>query len=174
MQTATAASALSSLETAVLETVVYSDAFDFPVTVNEIWRWLPVKATLIEVEEVLSGGKLVPDFLTEASPYFTLTSRENLVGLREQRREWSAVLHSTAERYARLISLLPFVHLVAITGSIAAENADEDSDLDYLIVTAPGRVWLARSMTMLVVRLASMRGVTLCPNYLLSESVTVL
>jgi len=37
-------------------------------------------------------------------------------------------------------------------------------------VTATGRVWLARALTIAVVRLAALRGVTLCPNYLLAES----
>ncbi len=174
MQTTAAATSLSGLETAVLETVVYSDVFDFPVTRNEIWRWLPIKARLGEVEEVLNGSRLMPDLLTEVSSYVTLKGREHLVSVREQRRKSSAVLRDTAERYARLISRLPFVRLIAITGSIAAENADKNSDLDYLLVTAPGRVWLTRSMTVLIVRLASMQGVTLCPNYLLSESAVAL
>jgi hypothetical protein len=54
------------------------------------------------------------------------------------------------------------------------DNADAGDDIDYLIVTAKGRVWLARGLTILVVRLAKLRGLTLCPNYLISESALAL
>src|SRR5690606_6133029 len=75
-----------------------------------------------------------------------------------------------ARRYGGLIARLPFVRMVAVTGSLAVDNADEDDDLDFLIVTAPGRVWLTRAMVMAVGRLASLRGITLCPNDLSAET----
>ena len=49
-------SAVSALERAVLESVAYSDVFDFPVTAEEIRRSLPVAASLSEVEAVLAAA----------------------------------------------------------------------------------------------------------------------
>jgi hypothetical protein len=172
MQKTLTSASPSSLEIAVLETVVYSDLFDFPLTREEIWRWLPKASTRPEAEEALN--RLIPNLLREVHPYVTLRGCEHLGQLREQRAESSAALGVKANRYGKLIARLPFVRLVAVTGSLAVANAGRDDDIDYLIVTVAGRVWLTRAMTMLVVRLASVEGVTLCPNFILSESALAL
>jgi hypothetical protein len=64
--------------------------------------------------------------------------------------------------------------MVAITGSLAMNNAESGSDLDYLVVTSPDRLWLARAMVVLLVHLAALRGDRICPNYFLSENVLAL
>ena len=47
---------LQGLDRAVLECVVYSDVFDFPVTAEEVWRSLPVQASLPEVDAQRIGA----------------------------------------------------------------------------------------------------------------------
>ncbi len=99
-----------------------------------------------------------------------MTDRENLAALRQARAAPAARLWQDARKYGNLIAHLPFVRMVAVTGALAMDNVEADDDIDYLIVTAPGRVWLARALTILVVRLARLAGVNLCPNYLLAET----
>jgi len=49
-----------------------------------------------------------------------------------------------------------------------------DGDIDYLVVTEPGRLWLCRAVIVGLVRVAALKGTELCPNYLLSEHALVL
>jgi hypothetical protein len=162
---------LSVLDRAVVESVAYSDVFDYPVTLEEIRRSLPIIATDADVEASLQA---VRHYVSSGSPYYVLAGREALAETRARRAEASRRLLRRAGFYGRLIARLPFVRMVAVTGSLAVDNAEEDHDIDYMIVTAPGRVWLARALSIVVVRFAALRGLTLCPNYVLSQSALTL
>jgi len=59
-------------------------------------------------------------------------------------------------------------------GHTCGTNPDAPADLDYLIVTAPGRLWTARALTIGLVRLARRAGRRVCPNYLLSTRALAL
>ena len=163
--------ALSVLERAVVECVAYSDVFDYPLTLEEIRRALPVVASSADVAAALEAAC---DFVIGVAPYHALAGREALVETRTRRAEASRKLRRPADSYGRLIARLPFVRMVAVTGSLAVDNAEDGDDVDYLIVTTPGRVWLARALTIAVVRMAALQGLTLCPNYLLAETALAL
>ena len=60
--------------------------------------------------------------------------------------------------------------MVALTGSLAVMNVTETADFDYLLVTQPGRLWLARAFAVTFGRVVRRFGSTLCVNLLLSEN----
>ncbi|MFO7538611.1 MAG: hypothetical protein R6X32_11205 [Chloroflexota bacterium] len=164
---------LSPLETAVWRTIVYSDVFDYPLTLAEIHRYLEgVAATPAAVENALNNGRLLPNHLVYQPPFYMLSGREEIAQIRQRRATISQALWPAAVQYGRLIASLPFVRMVAVTGSLAVNNIDEgaDADIDYLVVTQSGRVWLSRAFIIGIVRLAARRGYALCPNYILAEA----
>ena len=167
---------LSLLEAAVWRTIVYADVFDYPLTLAEIHFYLEgVAAAPAEVENALRHGRLLPQYLAYRSPYYMLAGREEISQIRQRREAISQTLWLAAARYGRLIASLPFVRMVAVTGSLAVNNVDEQkgADIDYLIVTRNGRVWLSRAFIIALVRLAARRGYALCPNYILSENALI-
>jgi hypothetical protein len=158
------------VEESILRTVAYGDVFDFPMTVREIFRYMiGMRVFPYTISCLLTEGKTLQRHLSVMGYYVCLRGRESLVDLRRQRAARSEALWSYARRYGRLIDSLPFVRMVAVTGSLAVNNPGENDDIDYLIVASPGRVWLCRSMTIAVVKWAAQRGEHLCPNYVLSE-----
>jgi glycosyltransferase involved in cell wall biosynthesis len=160
-----------ALEGAILKTVAYADVFDYPLTVEEVHRYLiGVGASAAEVAAAVAAGSLATGRLAGRDGLVALRGRDAIAGLRHGRADVAARLWPRAIRYGRLIGRLPFVRMVAVSGSLAANNVGPGADVDYLIVTAPRRLWLCRAMVILVVRLARRRGLELCPNYLLSES----
>jgi hypothetical protein len=158
------------LERAILHTLSYADVFDYPLTIPEIHRYLTSQqATLQDVAQALD--QIVEEgAVAQVGEYFTLPGRSSIVATRRQRAEIANRLWGKARRYGRLIASLPFVRMLAVTGSLAMSNTERDKDIDFMLVTAPDRLWTCRALVILVIRLAALEGVNLCPNYLVTTN----
>lgn len=164
---------MNDLEEAVLKTVLYADIFSFPLTASEIHHFLIAHRPfeLAEIQAVLETSAALRDHLEQREGYVACKGRETLLSTRLERDQAATALLPTALWYGRLLAALPFVRMVGLTGALAMRNpAHVTDDIDYVLVTAPGRVWTARAFAILLVRLGRLRGVTLCPNYVLSET----
>ena len=163
-----------AIERAIVQAVAYADVFDYPLTADEIHRYLiGVPASRGAVRAALGTPRLVPDVLSRSGRYFTLAGRESAVDTRRGRAGPAVEYWRRAVRYGHQIGSLPFVRMVAVTGALAMDNV-ADGDIDYLVITEPGRLWLCRALVVGLVRTAALRGTTLCPNYFLSEQALVL
>ncbi|MBZ0281217.1 MAG: hypothetical protein K8L97_10785 [Anaerolineae bacterium] len=164
---------MEGIEAAILRTVLYADVFNFPMTAKEIHHFLihdePV--SLESVCNTLATSTALKTVLNQVEGYVVYGERTDIIAVRQIRETASEHLWPVAMRYGRWLARLPFVRMVALTGALAMRNAAaDDDDLDYILVTAPGRVWLARGFAIALVRLARVQGVEVCPNYVLAES----
>lgn len=166
---------MTPLEDSILRTLLYADVFNFPMTLAEIQHFLIASAPTTEasIERTLAQSERLRELVTCVNGYFMVIGRESLAEVRDTRERASQALWADAQQYARWLGRLPFVRMVALTGALAVHNAVENDDIDYVLVTQAGRVWLARAFAIVVVRLARLRGVQLCPNYVLSERALV-
>ena len=157
----------TNLSRAALYTVAYADIFDYPLTALEIHRYLTgVSASVEAVNRALEEDR---QFM-RIGDYFTLPGREEIVSIRIQREARSRKLMSRAIRYGRILGALPYIRMVALTGSLAVLNVSNVVDFDYMLVTARGRLWTARAFALAFNRLTRLRGFTLCPNLIISEN----
>jgi hypothetical protein len=157
---------LGDLSRAVLCTVAYADIFDYPLTALEVHRYLTgVSAPLDAVNQALEGRLFM-----RIGDYYTLPGREEIVSIRKQREAHSRKLMRRAIHYGRILGALPYVRMVALTGSLAVLNVSNVVDFDYLLVTARGRLWTARAFALAFNRLTRLQGHTLCPNLIISEN----
>jgi hypothetical protein len=154
---------------AIFQTVLYADIFDYPLTQSEIHHFLiSTPAAPETVQAAFENSAWLQSRLCVTRGYVTVRGRQSIAAVRDERQRSSAQLWPAARRWATVIGWLPFVRMVAVTGALAVDNAPAGDDIDYLIVTVPGRVWLARALAVTVVRLARLLRVGLCPNYVLA------
>ncbi|MCU0304388.1 MAG: hypothetical protein MUC56_10065 [Thermoanaerobaculales bacterium] len=162
------------LERAILRAVAYSDVFDYPLTAAEVHRYLvghaaPPGEVAGALARLRDGALLCGD-----DGLVALAGRDALFATRRRRLGHAERLWPAARRWTRVVGRLPLVRMVAITGALAVDNVEADADIDLLVVTVPGRVWLSRALITQLVRAARLAGVVLCPNWLLADDALAL
>lgn len=163
---------LTDLQRSVLLTVLYADLFDFALTDDELRRRLVfAEAEPSDLKRCVTS--LTDVYLTASDGYTVWKGREHLIDLRRRRSRISRELWPTAERYAGWLARVPFVQMVAVSGSLAADNADSHSDVDLFCITDIRRLWLARLFIVACSKttrlLPSVFPRYLCPNYILAK-----
>jgi hypothetical protein len=166
---------MDAIEAAILRTVLYADVFKFPLTPREIHHFLisDNAITASQVEQALVTSPTLKQHLRQSQGYVVCAGREDTIEVRASRDRASQQLMPLALHYSKWLARLPFVRMVALTGALSMRNAVENDDLDYLLVTTQGRVWIARACAIVLVRLVRLRGTEICPNYVLAEDALV-
>jgi hypothetical protein len=160
-------SASISLAHAILQALTYSDIFDYPLRFDELHRYIPLRADADELSVTLDSMREQVEYQNE---FYFLAGRDEIVDIRKEREARSRKLFPIAIRYGKILGALPFIRMVALTGSLAVLNLSKNADFDYMLVTAKGRVWTARAFALALNRLARPFGHTICPNLIVSES----
>lgn len=164
---------MDALEAAILRTLLYADIFQYAMTPDELHRFLihsePVSRQ--QFHFTLENSPRLQALLCISDGYITLIHTGHYIPERIRREKIARKLLPLAGYYGRWLAQIPFVRMVALTGALAVRNPPhEHDDFDYMLVTQPGRVWLARAFAIVLVRLVRLRGIELCPNYVVAEN----
>lgn len=156
-------------ELAVLQSVTYAALFDYPLTATELHDCLiGVEADETAIVRWWRRSPFLQDTIQYCDGFFYPRGRDLLPATRRRREPESRVTLQQHRRLLALVARMPFVRMVAISGSLAHLNADGAADLDLFVVTAPNRVWLVAVAVLASARVRGWRG-HLCLNYVVSE-----
>lgn len=164
---------VKSSEKGILRALLYFDIFDYPLTENEIANFSPfqlngdLKASL----DALVDKKIVYQF----EQYYTLHDKGHLVQRRTSGNRLAEKQLKIARRISKFISMFPFVRAVWLSGSISKDFMDEQSDIDYFIITEPRRLWIVRTAMAFFRRVFFMNSRKyFCTNYFIdSENLEI-
>jgi len=138
----------------IVRVLAYYDLFAYPLTASEIHIFLPEgDVGADELNESLAG--LVDQGRLGCSDgYYYLPHRDSaIVRRRLVMEKRGGEMWRIARMVASLIRVTPFVRGIFISGQLCRYIADERSDIDYFIVTAPRRLWIVRTFFVFVRRL---------------------
>ncbi|OGY41573.1 MAG: hypothetical protein A2Y82_01105 [Candidatus Buchananbacteria bacterium RBG_13_36_9] len=165
---------LNYLELFILNTIIYFDLFDYPLTLNEIYTYLFIGGmegstyTLIEIEECLANSSKLKKFITTKRGFYFLKNPpshkatadgdgEEIIQTRLERYNLADKKFQLALRTAKLLKFLPFIKLIAVCNNLAYSNARPESDIDLFIITAKNRIWLVRFWAVIIITLLGLR-----------------
>jgi len=125
--------------------ILYHDIFDYPLNAKEIIKWRVGKRGL-------PLFKKTQEILNKDGLYF-LKGRENLLYKKTLRERISSRKIKIAKKNASLLAKIPTIKGVFITGALAMKNAEEESDIDLMILTKRNCLWTTRLATYVVLRI---------------------
>lgn len=136
----------------ILRTLAFFDIFDYPLTEQEIRRYLYCadSTDTADLAIMLSG-------LQHRDGFYFLPGREETIAARQRAVRLIEDKMKAAVRGIKKIRWVPFLRAVFVCNTVAGAVADEDSDADVFIVVRQGRVWLARALVTLTLSLFRMR-----------------
>ena len=154
-----------------MKTLGYFDLFQYPITKEEIrlFHTEDTSYALIDSElKALENDK----FIFRFDEFYTLHNDHALIQRRKKGNLLALEQMVTARKVARLLSKFPFTKAVAVSGSLSKNFATEKTDIDFFIITAANRLWIARTCMHLYKKLTFLAGRQhwFCMNYYVDEA----
>lgn len=135
---------MNPLHNSILQTLLYYDIFDHPLTSLEIFRFLPTNTvTTSDVQGTLI--EMVRDRKVEESGGFYFLPGKPYPLSRLQKQGYARRLWRIARVVTSLIKRFPFVRAVIVSGDLSKNVADKKSDIDFFVITEIRRLWICRA-----------------------------
>ena len=163
------------LKKTILNSLCYRAVFDYPLTFYQLSTFLfdvDGGTSLATYKRSLDGlvneGKVVYAF-----GKYLLPEKDYIHW--EKRYKASEGLIKKAEKISKILSKIPWIKFIGITGTVSAFAATEEDDIDVLIISQKNRLWLVRGFVFVILKLLGELRTDkkpqrkICPNIFLSE-----
>jgi hypothetical protein len=161
-----------NLQRSILNTIIFFDLFDYPLTLLEIQKYLDVKCDLVELEKELSAL----DKIQIKNGFYFLSSREKIIKTKMARYNYADRKFKRALFIAQILKFIPWIKMIAIGNLIGAHNLKDDGDIDFFIITEEKKLWLSRFFAVTLIKILGLRPSArnqkdkICLSFFISEN----
>jgi len=163
---------MTEVEKGILKVIIYLDIFNFPSTLFEVWKYFyspspsrelrrinsfGQEISLLGIKEALEKSKVLNDFIESQNGFYFLKGRGDIIKTRLERYNIAGRKFRKAKRISKILSLIPFVKLIAVCNTLGYSNASEESDIDLFIITQRKRIWTVRFWSLLILEIFGLR-----------------
>ncbi|HXC06842.1 MAG TPA: nucleotidyltransferase domain-containing protein [Bacteroidia bacterium] len=166
---------LTAEQSAILKTLLYFDLFQHPLLLSEIKHYCQHQILDEKLMKKNLDLLISKKYIFQIRDYYSLSAEADWVTKRQEGNIRAKALLEKARPYIKLISVFPFVRAVFISGSVSKGFADKKGDVDYFIITHPGRLWVCRTLLMLFKKVFLLNSRKFfCINYFIdSDNLTI-
>ncbi len=141
---------------AIKQTLLYAHIFDSPLTRHELWYYLKTKAK-IRKDDFYYMLNFLPRGVKMSNGYYYLTSNKNVVIDRSHREAVSRRKFQIAKKVGNLLSIIPTILYIGVSGSLSMKHAVENDDIDFFIITRKNSLWITRLFCLLILEIFNLR-----------------
>ncbi len=165
-----------NVDECVIRTLSYFDIFDYPLTFSEIKKYLCCKKEISD-DELYDSITLV-SVIQEFDGFYYLLGRSKIVQMRVERYEISTGKLAKAKIISRILSYIPTIKYIGISGSLSMNNTALSDDIDLFFITRKNTLWITRFFVNVILLLARQKRKKrnkyakdkICPNMFMDES----
>ncbi len=146
---------MPSVSSAMLNTIIYADLFDYPLTEKEVWKRLIRYPGIsqLQIHKILPKIKSIQ----EKNDFYFLKRREKIVEIRQRRKKYSEEKLKIAQKAVGFLKYIPTIKLIGISGALAINNADKNDDIDFFIISSVDSLWTTRFFVVMILDLLRLR-----------------
>ena len=138
-----------SPDAAVLGALTYFEIFEHPLTLEEIIDFSTIKGLSKEQANAAIQALMAAGMVWQYGDFFQTQPQQEWGPQRLEKNARAEQMRAKALRMGRFISHFPFIRAVLISGSMSKNCMSADSDVDFFLITTPGRLWVARTILVL-------------------------
>jgi hypothetical protein len=156
-----------NLRNEILKTLLYYDIWHYPLSATELFLFLPANSlSFNEFIHELRAQTANGPILEYQGYYFVRGKTREIVTQRKARERHAARLWTMARISAHIIKHFPFVRGVFVSGDLSKNATHRQSDVDFFVITEPGRLWIARTVLIMFKKIFLLnRKKFFCLNY---------
>jgi len=161
----------TTLQRDIARTLLYFDIFRHPLRLAEIHRFLPSNSVTVDDIQKACSSEPLNGCLVEINGLVCLDNEKTgYIDERSKKEQRARRLWRIAVLMSHIIQRFPFVRGIFVSGELSKGVASEKSDIDFFVITAPNRVWIARTIFTLFKRFFLFNQKKLfCYNHITSE-----
>ncbi len=150
--------------------LLYFEVFSYPLTFNEILHFCQFKNCQSEtVKQALQKG-IAQGYIFQHEEFYACQDQPEWIEKRKEHNHRATRYLARAYKMAQLIRRFPYVRAVFLSGALSKNVMPKDGDIDYFIVTKPGRLWVSRTLLVLFKKIFLLNSHKyFCVNYFVDE-----
>lgn len=161
---------LHGIESDIIKSLLYSDLFNYPLTAEELFNRRSIgNISFMDMQKTLKS-LLAKKLIFQFEDHYSVHNAPELSEKRTKGNQMAADKMPKARKISNFINAFPFVRAVFLSGSISKNYMEEDSDIDYFIITSPKRLWICRTILILYKKVFLLNSRKhFCLNYFIDE-----
>ena len=143
---------MDNSEKAIVRTLLYSDIFDYPLSDDEVWKFL-ISNKNIDKKLFENKIKKINSIVFRKDGFLHMEDKSSVVSKRIISFRESKIKINLAYKTIEKLFIIPTVVFIGISGNLSMMNAGRKDDIDLFVITTKNTVWITRLLLIVYLKI---------------------